>query len=425
MTGGERRRRQDRGLGVGRLRITGVLASEPAGKSLRDCEYGECLVTYDAGGEDQEVRRRFGVTGLRRLKLLRIATEAHEQGIDLTQEDLAYRILNCGLKTIKRDIAYFRKQGLFLPTRGQQKDIGPVLAHQVEAVRLSIEGKAPWDIARKILHPPRAISRYLGTFARAVTLADSGADPKAAANSLGLSERVFRELLDVRDRYRDGEHARRLAEVLQTRPEPEPARGQAGRARLPIYDEQVKVLRREFFEYLLGHEMRRAARYRLPLTLLAVEIDRSGRDAQVPHTLFNRVLAEQLRVGLRKTDIVGRLGPSRFGAILAADAESAARVAERIRASVAAEESAGAEGQAARSRMTVSIGAASIEPGAPDTAARLAEMAQLMLTQAREGGGNRTLVHAFGAGEAQAADRATGETPAGPADEGREARRSA
>ncbi len=66
------RRRLGTGPRIGQLRISGVLASEPAGKSLKDCQHGECYVTYDAGEEDQEVRRRFGVTGLRRLKLLRL-----------------------------------------------------------------------------------------------------------------------------------------------------------------------------------------------------------------------------------------------------------------------------------------------------------------------------------------------------------------
>ncbi len=395
----ERRRRQDRvgpGAGVGRLKISGVLASEPAGKSLKDCEHGECFVTYDAGGEDQEVRRRFGVTGLRRMKLLRIATEAHEQGIDLTQEDLAYRILNCGLKTIKRDIAYFRRQGLFLPTRGQQKDIGPVLTHQVEAVRMAIEGRATWEIAKRILHPPRAIERYLATFARVVALADSGAERRAAAASVGLSERLFLDFLGLRDRYAGGEHAGRMAEILAKRPEPEPAREDGGRGRLPIYDEQVKVLRREFFQFLLEHEIRRATRYGQPLTFLLIELDGGSRGRPLPSTVLNRALAGQLRSALRKTDIVGRLGASRFGVIMTADAQAAYQAAERIRAFMAGVDG----GTAAAStdtevRATVSVGGASLASGALDSPETLTEMASTMLSQAREGGGNRTRLHAF------------------------------
>ncbi|HEX7126780.1 MAG TPA: DUF1670 domain-containing protein [Thermodesulfobacteriota bacterium] len=395
----ERRRRQERsgpGAGVGRLKISGVLASEPAGKSLKDCEHGECFVTYDAGSEDQEVRRRFGVTGLRRMKLLRIATEAHEQGIDLTQEDLAYRILNCGLKTIKRDIAYFRKQGLFLPTRGQQKDIGPVLTHQVEAVRMAIEGKPTWEIARRILHPPRAIERYLATFARVVALADGGAERRAAAASLGLSERLFSDFLALRDRYADTEHAGRMAEILAKRPEPEPAREETGRGRLPIYDEQVKVLRREFFQFLLEHEIRRARRYGQPLTFLLIELDGGSRGRPLPSSVLNRALAGQLRSTLRKTDVVGRLGASRFGVIMTADTQAAYRVAERIRGLMAGLDGGGDPASPESGmRATVSVGGASLAAGALDSPEALTEMAATMLSQAREGGGNRTRLHAF------------------------------
>ncbi|HEY8369879.1 MAG TPA: DUF1670 domain-containing protein [Thermodesulfobacteriota bacterium] len=394
----ERRRRQERsgpGAGVGRLKISGVLASEPAGKSLKDCEHGECFVTYDAGSEDQEIRRRFGVTGLRRMKLLRIATEAHEQGIDLTQEDLAYRILNCGLKTIKRDIAYFRKQGLFLPTRGQQKDIGPVLTHQVEAVRMVIEGKPIWEIARRILHPPRAIERYLATFARVVALADSGAERRAAAASLGLSERLFNDFLALRDRYAGTEHAGRMAEILAKRHEPEPIREEAGRGRLPIYDEQVKVLRREFFQFLLEHEIRRAKRYGQPLTFLLVELDGASRGRPLPSSVLNRALAGQLRSTLRKTDVVGRLGASRFGVIMTADTQAAYRVAERIRSTMAGLGGADPSSPESGVRATVSVGGASLAAGALDSPEALAEMAATMLSQARESGGNRTRLHAF------------------------------
>lgn len=404
----ERRRRQERlgpGPGVGHLKISGVLASEPAGKSLKDCEHGECFVTYDAGSEDQEVRRRFGVTGLRRMKLLRIATEAHEQGIDLTQEDLAYRVLNCGLKTIKRDIAYFRKQGLFLPTRGQQKDIGPVLTHQVEAVRMAIEGKAAWEIAKRILHPPRAIDRYLTTFAKVVALADAGTERRAAAASLGLSERLFGDFLSLRDRYQSTEHAGRLAEILAKRPEPEAAREEGVRGRLPIYDEQVKVLRREFFEFLLEHEIRRATRYGQPLTFLLIELDGGSRGRPVPSTVLNRALAGQLRSTLRRTDVVGRLGASRFGVIMTADTQAAYLAAERIRSFMAGPEGA-AEGAVPEAgvRATISVGGASLAAGALDSAEALTEMADTMLSQAREGGGNRTRLHAFPEGGTPATD---------------------
>ncbi|HWP35217.1 MAG TPA: DUF1670 domain-containing protein [Thermodesulfobacteriota bacterium] len=414
---------------MGQLRISGVLASEPAGKSLKDCQYGDCYVTYDAGEEDQEIRRRFGVTGLRRAKLLRIATEAHDQGIDLTQEDLAYKILNCGLKTVKRDIAYFRRQGLFLPTRGQQKEIGPVLAHQVEAIRMAIEGKAVWEIARKILHTPRAIDRYLVTFARAVALAEQGVAPREAAGRLGISERLVNEMVALRARYAGTEHAGRLAEILARQGEPlPPPREPSGRARLPIYDEQVKVLRRDFFDFLLRHEFQRAVRYGSPLTVLAIELDGVG-EGGAPRTLYSRAVAEVLREGLRSTDVVGRLGAARFGALVPADAARAYRVAERVRTLVAGQGEEG-RGVPAAARLTVSVGGASYPASGVENVRQLFELAEAMLSQAKEAGGNRTRLHAFPE-EAPAAKpagepaEAGGEEAPGSAEASRPVQRSA
>jgi diguanylate cyclase (GGDEF)-like protein len=429
MTGREQRglaptRRTRTGPRVGQLRITGVLASEPAGKSLKDCQHGECYVTYDAGEEDQEVRRRFGVTGLRRAKLLRIATEAHDQGIDLTQEDLAYKILNCGLKTIKRDIAYFRRSGIFLPTRGQQKDIGPVLAHQVEAVRLTIEGRTPWEVARRILHTPRAIERYLATFARAVALADAGSDPRDAAAQLGLSERLYRELVALRARYRGTEHDERLTRILEAPPEVPTPREEVSRVRLPIYDEQVKVLRREFFDFLLDHEFRRAARYGQPVTFLAIELDGEVRDRPGSRALYNRAVAELLRDGLRSTDVVGRIGPARFGALVPADAGRAYQVAERLRTRVASQ--TGPEGSEPGPAFTVSVGGVTFPSGDVTTIDQLTELAETMLHEAKEAGGNRTRLHqAPEAPPAAQPGEAGGEPGARPADPGRPVQRSA
>ena len=59
--------------------------------------------------------------------------------VSLTQEDIAAKLLNCGVRTVRRDIKALAKRGMIVPTRGQQKDIGPGVSHKVEAVRLFME----------------------------------------------------------------------------------------------------------------------------------------------------------------------------------------------------------------------------------------------------------------------------------------------
>jgi hypothetical protein len=62
-------------------------------------------------------------SGLRRARLLRLASEAREQGGLLSHEDLAFRLLNCGLRTMVRDLNALRRAGVEVPTRGQQTDL--------------------------------------------------------------------------------------------------------------------------------------------------------------------------------------------------------------------------------------------------------------------------------------------------------------
>jgi hypothetical protein len=161
-------------LGLGRLKLLVVAAEEPAGKSLEECQKVPVVLTLDAAKEDAEVRAWQGVTGLRRTRILRLAVEAREQGGLLSYEDLAYRLLNCGLRTLVRDVARLRQEGLVVPTRGQQHDIGRGQTHRVQAVRLFLEGHEPMEIARRLYHALSSIENYLTTFGRVVLLANKG-----------------------------------------------------------------------------------------------------------------------------------------------------------------------------------------------------------------------------------------------------------
>jgi len=84
------------------------------------------LTYYDRGDED--VYRKYGLGAKRRSQILRMATEAVDQGGLLSQEDVA-QILGNDVRTIRKDIQELKKQGLEVPTRGQQKDIGPGKTH--------------------------------------------------------------------------------------------------------------------------------------------------------------------------------------------------------------------------------------------------------------------------------------------------------
>jgi hypothetical protein len=164
----------DHQLGLGRIKLLVVAAGEPAGKSLEQCQKVNVELTLDAGQVDYQVRLKYGIEGLRRSRILRVTAEAREQGGLLSYEDLAFRLFNCGIRTIVRDVQALRRREIEVPSRGQQQHIGPAQTHRVQAVRLYLQGLEANEIARRLYHTLGSIENYITTFARIVLLANKG-----------------------------------------------------------------------------------------------------------------------------------------------------------------------------------------------------------------------------------------------------------
>jgi hypothetical protein len=159
-------------LGLGQIKLLVVSALEPAGKALEQCQKVTVLLTLDAGLDDYQARLVYAVEGLRRARILRMTAEARDQGGLLSYEDLAYRLLNCGVRTIVRDVHALHQRDLEVPSRGQQQDIGPGQTHRVHAVRLYLQGLEANEIARRLYHTLASIENYVTTFARVAFLVD-------------------------------------------------------------------------------------------------------------------------------------------------------------------------------------------------------------------------------------------------------------
>lgn len=210
----------DSGPRSGQLKVIGIDAQEPAGKALGECLKKEAIVTWDAGEEDHQVRfgpygsDEKGVAALRRLRLARITQEAYDQGVLLSQEDLAYRYLNCGLRTIRRDVSLFKAEGIWIPTRGQQKDIGRGTSHRVEAVRRHVAGKPLTQIAREMYHSVAAVERYVHTFSRVTYCTQQGFSPQETAFALRISQALVREYIALLDQLKDSPQKDRVEELV-------------------------------------------------------------------------------------------------------------------------------------------------------------------------------------------------------------------
>lgn len=180
----------------GEVSLVAVSADEPAGKPIAACEKRTISLQVHRGAEDDRLLEESGPRGFRRARLPELCQQALSQGALLTREDLAFRVYFVGLRTISRDLAWLRAHDdRPLPLRSTVQDIGPVLSHRVEVVRLALAGKTTSEICRALRHSPEAVANYLGTFVRCAQLEREGLDAGQIAFLLkrgrGLIERYL------------------------------------------------------------------------------------------------------------------------------------------------------------------------------------------------------------------------------------------
>lgn len=174
----------------GQFIVQAIDLDEPAGKPIMKCKFKNIILTLDNGADDLNLRQCKGIVVLRRERIKRVAREAFEQGCILTAEDLAYKILNAGYRTIVRDLEALRKSGSFIPLRSTQKDIGRTTTHKEQIVRLWLQGYEPAYISRAANHSVEAVSKYLEPFKRVTALTLEGRDKTSIAFLVGISKNL-------------------------------------------------------------------------------------------------------------------------------------------------------------------------------------------------------------------------------------------
>ena len=156
----------------GKITLMAVCADEPAGKPVADCQKQIVCLTLHRGAQDDRVFHERGPAAFRQTRIPELCQEALSQGALLTCEDLAYRVFFVSPRTITRDLNALRQAepGVLIPLRSTVHDIGPVLTHRTEIVRLALQGKTTSQICRILRHSPQAVGNYLATFTRCVQL---------------------------------------------------------------------------------------------------------------------------------------------------------------------------------------------------------------------------------------------------------------
>ncbi len=161
--------------------------------------------------------------------------------------------------------------------------------------------------------------------------------------------------------------------------------------RLASTDMLSGALNRHAFDGRARTELGRAARHRLPLSLLLLDIDHFKRvNDTYGHPAGDeaiRMLAERTRALLRQTDLFARLGGEEF-AVLAphTDLEAAAQFAERLREEIASLRIPLEDGRPLA--VTVSVGVATWN-GRGETLEALLSRADRALYGAKHGGRNQ------------------------------------
>jgi hypothetical protein len=200
----------------GKITVIGVCADEPAGKPISKCTKRVVCLTLHRGAADDRLLQQQGPAAFRQARLPDLCQEALSQGVLLTREDLAYRIFTESTRTISRDLAALRQQQspVPIPLRSTVHDIGPLLTHRVEIVRLALTGKTMTQICQSMRHSSAAVANYLATFTRVAQLAERQLHPAQIAFLLqrgrGLIDRYLEQLQECRKHPQYDYHLKEL-----------------------------------------------------------------------------------------------------------------------------------------------------------------------------------------------------------------------
>jgi biotin operon repressor len=167
------------------LAYCAVAAQEPPGKKIAECQRVAVRLTLHAPA-DFDSTGATAISAMRRRRLQRLCDEALDQGGLLSQEDLAL-LLTTSESTIKRDLRALRADGICVPTRGQQRDIGPGVSHKVQTVLGYLRGEDFTALSRRLCHGKDSMERYLKAFRQVALMTREGLSPEFIRKASRLS----------------------------------------------------------------------------------------------------------------------------------------------------------------------------------------------------------------------------------------------
>ncbi len=192
---------QDVDYKSGRYQVWVLSQDAPAGKPVSELKRVSVWVTIDGGSEDLEIYQKHGAIHLRRMRILRVTEQIVDGGGVATQEDLA-QLFHVDVRTIRRDLAFLRKEGYQVITRGVWCDIGRGLSHRVIIVEKYLQNFSYSEIHRQTGHTDKSIKRYVNTFIRVATLVSKGESNAVEIGFyVGISDRLAEDYIKLYHNY--------------------------------------------------------------------------------------------------------------------------------------------------------------------------------------------------------------------------------
>jgi hypothetical protein len=105
------------------------------------------------------------------------------------QQDVQFtnRLLNCGERTVTRDIKAFKDKSISLPLRSTIRDMGRSVSHREMIIRHRLSGMEFPGISRQASHSLEAIANCVEKSKRAVCLAKENHEIKTVAFPVKIS----------------------------------------------------------------------------------------------------------------------------------------------------------------------------------------------------------------------------------------------
>ena len=118
--------------------------------------------------------------------------------------------------TIRQDLQALSEQGIIVPLRSQQRDIGRALTHRVQAVELYLKRYTFTQIGQRIRHSLSSIANYVITFTLVVAHTRDGRSVDDTAFLMQISPSLVRVYRELYERYNTPEYRERIDGIIAT-----------------------------------------------------------------------------------------------------------------------------------------------------------------------------------------------------------------